>query len=401
MKNGVNLDDVQKMNRALVMKLLMRSKVYSRAELSRMSGLRPATITNIINELRNVRLVKEEGIISGERGRNGIGISLDTYYYRVVGVRISKRYFSVGIFDIAGNTLENTRHKIMEDENPSNVMGRIVDEVENLIGRYPNKKTVAIGVAIPGPFFRNINEVCSEYGQWPGVHIKETLEKHFGINVFIEHDAKTGALFYYWSLNLTSDQMLIYFSAGHGIGAGIVDHGKLLIGAMGTAGEIGHMSIRQNGLICKCGNRGCLEMYCGTTALVRIIRQRIKEGNYSVLEAGCDLAEVIEAIQKGDHLAVAEYENACDALGVGVANIINILNPDIIVIGDEMASISLDVMNERIINVLRKRVHPFQYKHTNLKVVEEKDDISLRGAAIFAIEELMKQDVMLTWVDIG
>lgn len=401
MKNGVNLDDVQKMNRTLVLKLLMRSKIYSRAELARMSGLRPATITNIINELRGARLVKEEGVVSGERGRNGIGISLDLDYYRVIGVRISKRYFSVGIFDIAGNTLEDSRHSILENEEPADVLERIQTEIQKLIDRYPYQKIVAIGMAIPGPFFRNIDEVQSEYGQWPGIHIKETLKNRFGINVFLEHDAKTGALFYYWSMNLASNQMLIYFSAGHGVGAGIVDQGRLLIGAMGTAGEIGHMSIRQNGLLCKCGNRGCLEMYCGTTALVRIIRQRINEGNYSMLPAGCDLSDVIEAIQKGDRLAVSEYEKACDALGVGVANIVNILNPDIVVIGDEMAGISLDVMNERVNSVLKKRVHPLQYKHTNLKVVEEKTDISLRGAAIFAIEELLKQDVMFTWVDIG
>lgn len=399
MKDGVNLDDVQKMNRILVLKLLMRSGTYSRAELARQSALRPATITNIVNELREVHLVKEEGIVSGERGRNGIGISLDTDYYRIIGVRISKRYFSVGIFDIAGNVSESSKHKINENEEPEQILGKIEDEIQKLIEHYPDQKTVAIGMAIPGPFYRNIEGVNGEYRQWPGVHIKETLEKKFGIYVFLEHDAKTGALSYYWSMNLTSDQMLIYFSAGHGIGTGIVDHGKLLIGATGTAGEIGHMSIMQNGLLCKCGNRGCLEMYCGTTALVRIINQRLNEGNYSTLKPGCDLGDVIDAIRRGDRLAVSEYEKACDCLGVGVANILNVLNPDIVVIGDEMAEISLQVMKERVNKVLKKRVSSLLYENTEFHIVDEKTDISLQGAAFLAREELLKQEIMFTWVD--
>jgi predicted NBD/HSP70 family sugar kinase len=153
------------------------------------------------------------------------------------------------------------------------------------------EKVVAIGIAIPGPFFRNRDsrEEGFEFQDWPEIPIERLLKERFGVYVFVEHDANAGALGSYWQMNVGQEKMLVYFSAGQGIGAGFVNGGKLILGALGVAGEIGHMTVETNGILCKCGNYGCLEMYCSSTVLVNRVNKKLTKGNYSILKEGSDL----------------------------------------------------------------------------------------------------------------
>lgn len=399
MKNGINQENIQKLNRILVLRLLRATGTCSRADLARMSNLRPATITNIVNELKDLHLIREEGVINVERGRNGIAVSLDKSYYRVIGIRISRKYFHIGIFDIEGNELESSTHKFQVHEDAETAFSRVQEQIEILMRKAAQEKIVAIGCAIPGPFFRNLEGNESEYPDWPDINIRKVLSERFNVYVFLEHDANAGALAYNWQMRVSSGKMLVYFSAAQGIGAGIVNNGKLILGGLGTAGEIGHMSIETEGLLCKCGNRGCLELYCSSHVLIYNINKRIEMGDYSVLKPGFHLDDVKEAVSHGDRLAVSEYEKVCDFLGIGIANIINILNPDIVVIGDELARISSDIMRERIEKVCSRRLYELVWQHTNVCVVDKQIDISLQGAAIVAIEELFKEQIFFNWVD--
>ena len=209
MKNGINQDGVQKINRVLIIRLLREAGSCSRADLARMSGLRPATITNIVNELKHIRLIREEGAINAGRGRNGVAISLDTSYYRVVGVRVSRKYFLAGLFDIAGNELESSRHEFAEGEMPKERFGRIQEQIESIIEQVKEEKVVAIGIAIPGPFFRNRDsrEEGFEFQDWPEIPIERLLKERFGVYVFVEHDANAGALGSYWQMNVGQEKM--------------------------------------------------------------------------------------------------------------------------------------------------------------------------------------------------
>ena len=110
--------------------------------------------------------------------------------------------------------------------------------------------------------------------------------------MFVEHDANAGALGSYWQMKDGQQKRFVYFSAGQGIGAGFVNGGKLILGALGVAGEIGHMTVETNGILCKCGNYGCLEMYCSSTVLVNRVIINLSIGNYSILKEGSDLVMI-------------------------------------------------------------------------------------------------------------
>lgn len=391
---GVNQDTLQELNRTLVLRLLKKKGVCSRADLARMTNLRPATISNIINEFQALGIVKEEGVINEGRGRNAIGVSF-TLEYKIIGVRISRRFFLTGLFDLNGNVLASNRTMILSSETPDMVFAKIQEEIKFLMEECTTGKVLAIGCAIPGPFFRKEGRVGLMSGfmlsDWKHIRIKEELEEKFNIPVYLEHDANVGALAYYWDMDVEKDKSLVYLAAGQGIGAGIVNDGKLLIGALGTAGEIGHMSIDYNGIFCECGNRGCLEKYGSSIALTKIINRKIEEGNYSSLSKGCNFNEISLAVKKGDHLAVSEYKKACDTIAVGIVNICYMVNPNIIVIGDEMANVVPEILLKSIEEIAKPRVLSEIWENMNVVIRNEDDSQILLGASIVAVEEIIKK----------
>jgi N-acetylglucosamine repressor len=145
---------IQDLNRALIVRPLRKLRLCSRADLAKQSGLKQSTITNIINDFIDWNLVTERGIIDGEKGRRSIGISLNTDLFKVVAVRLARKYFSVGIFDLWGSG-DIVLHESLEVfEGSTKAVSRIVDTVAALITSRPEDRILGIGVAIPGPFFR-------------------------------------------------------------------------------------------------------------------------------------------------------------------------------------------------------------------------------------------------------
>lgn len=387
------------MNRTMVLRSLQKEGEITRASLARMTGLGPATITNIINEFIAIRLVRENGSTSGYRGKAGIAISLDTSYYRVLGVRLTRNYFLVGLFDFAGNCLDVNYHKLEKGETAESVLFRVSSALLLFKERNKDKCMIAIGCAVPGPYLRGRrmqSSTSGEFPDWPSIGIQERLSQSVGLPVYLEHDANAGALAYHWKLGLETTQTLFYFSAGQGIGAGIVHEDQLLLGSIGAAGEVGHMSIHHDGLLCRCGNLGCLEMYCSSTALTKSIHSRLKEGSYSMLNQDCSFEDIRTAVMHGDRLATQEFERACNYLAIGVVNIVNLLNPDVIVVGDELAGVNPSAMKSSIISIASKRVNPIIWESTQLLVEPEVDDMDLKGGVILALESLMDDVVSLT-----
>lgn len=393
---GINQDIIQQMNRSLIIRLLRMKGVCSRAELSRLTKLRPATITNIINEFQQWGLVKEEGLINEGIGRKAIGITLNSSEYKVIALRLSRKYFLVGLFDLGGNQLESNKFKISKKDTPEVVFGEIKKQIRLLLANCSEGRVLAIGCAIPGPFLRKEGRVAllSEFPDWENIKIKDELEKEFGLPTYLEHDANVGALAYYWDMGVATNKSLVYFAAGQGIGAGIVSDGSLLVGSLGSAGEVGHMSIDYNGSLCECGNKGCLEKYCSSIALTKAINKKIDEDNYSILQKGCDFGEIAEAVKKGDKLAISEYKKACEMLAVGVVSIINILNPDIVVIGDEMSTVAPDILLESVYGILESRILPVILENMTVVVGKENTDKILAGASIVATEEILKTPLL-------
>ncbi len=390
---GINLEDVQEMNRALVIRMLRKLRLCSRADLSKATGLTQPTITNIIADFIRWGLVTEKGIIEGVKGRRSIGISLNTELYKVIGVRLARKYFSVGLFDLFGSGEIISHEPIDVSQGSTTALRRIRAAVSDLIAASQQFRILGVGVAIPGPFFRTEGRIAlmTEFPGWEQVALEEELSVSPRVPVFLEHDANAGALAEWWlGPHSRETGTMVYVAAGQGVGAGIMIDGRMFRGTLGTAGEIGHMSIDMNGPRCECGNRGCLEHYCSTLAVMRETRKALAGYPASPLQHDHSFAAIVAALAAGDELARAMVKKAAWHLGFGLVNVVNTFNPDVIIIGDELASAGPALL-ATIVETVKSHVLPSVFASLRIELSAFETDSVVAGVSTLVVEKLLQK----------
>jgi len=256
----------------------------------------------------------------------------------------------------------------------------------------------AIGVGAPGLSNPDTGVLFTSphLPGWRNMPLRNIIEKELGRKAFIINDANAAALGEFYFGAGRGARHFIYITISTGIGGGIIIDGKIYTGALGTAGEVGHMTIDDNGPLCNCGNRGCWETLASGTALAREARRRVKEGaKTSILDyAGGDMDKVTaEAIHKaaeqGDTLAGELIARTGYYVGVGLANLINIFNPELIVIGGGLSNIG-DMLLGPAFEVAKERAFKESYQAVRVALAELGRNSGVLGAAAFALQEMKK-----------
>ncbi|MCI8597111.1 MAG: ROK family protein [Lachnospiraceae bacterium] len=382
---GKNLEAVQVMNRKLLLKLLQQNIMCSRANLSEQSGLKQATITNIINDFISWGLVEETGIIEGNKGRRAIGIRLKEDSFYVIGIRLSRKYFEIGIFSLTGKLIGEKCKRNVIDTSPNVVMDTMQAIIEKLAADHSDKIIVAIGVAVPGPYYfhEGVMETVTNFRGWKKVSIKSELQKRFQLPVMIDHDANAGVLAECsFKVNPEKYRTVVYVALGQGIGAGIFHNGEVFRGATGIAGEIGHASVNVNGPQCECGNRGCLTLYVSTITFTENVNEALKKSGRATVDSFDDL---IERIQKKDADVYPEFRSMMRYLSAGIMNLVYSYNPSMIIIGDEMSRVGVQIIEE-IKDNLAQIVERKVVDQAELCLTSFQMDPAFIGAAELAID---------------
>jgi len=231
---------------------------------------------------------------------------------------------------------------------------------------------------------------------WRNVPLRDIIQERLGKKTFVINDANAAALGEFYFGAARGIRNFIYITLSTGIGGGIVIDGKIYSGAIGAAGEVGHMTIDDEGPICNCGNRGCWETLASGTALAKEARHRIKEGvATSILEyAEGDVekvtAQVIySAAERGDSLAKELIARTGYYVGVGLANLINIFNPELIVIGGGLSNIG-DMLLEPAFEVAEERAYKEAFQAVRFASAGLGRNSGVLGAAAFALQEMRK-----------
>ncbi len=311
----------------------------------------------------------------------------------VVGVDLGATKIAAGLVRGEREILSRVRVLTMAEEGPRAVMDRIVSCVRHLMEAVlPEAGPVkAVGICSPGPLDQRRGVVLSPptLPGWHDIPLKAIVEEEVALPTFIEHDAKAAALAEYYLGAGQGCRDMVYITVSTGIGAGIIMDGKLLRGCANVAGEIGHMTIDVNGPPCICGQRGCVEAFASGPAIARATQQAIAAGVRSrITELAGDpdeiTAEVVtQAAQEGDALACHILSEAGAYLGVGIANLANLLNPSCVVIGGGVSK-----AGELLLEPLRQAVQQWAYSVAAepLTVVPSAlgDDVGILGAAIVA-----------------
>jgi Transcriptional regulator/sugar kinase len=388
---GSNIVTVRENNLSLVIRLIHKAKICSRADIAAETGLQQATITNIVNELIEHGLVIQTGNIKGRMNRRSIGIALNIERYRMFGVYLNRENVTIAMFDLAGSILERYDYPVERDMKPSITLDVIRQKIIQMCEQDKELIYLGIGISLPGPFLLEGGKIALMSGVpgWDEIDISARLSEGHDLPIFLEHDANCGALAEIWYGDVGRQENVVYLTVDIGVGAGVLIQGEIYHGDLGTAGEIGHMSIDYAGPICECGNRGCLELYCSTKVLRQAYKQKAFLNPAYATRANASIEQILKDVADGDSLAREVFAKTATFLGLGMVNVVNTFNPGKIVISDRIA-LAGDYLIQILSGVLRERVLPEVYEKLEIRVGAFIADNILFGASALVLEHVLK-----------
>ena len=336
-----NSELMRNLNRTLIIKTIMERGKISRSEIENFTSLTMPTVMRIVESLMEEGLVIEVGKGSSSGGRRPTMLQMNPSSMYFIGVSV-RRVLIVVLTDVSGNIISRYECHTKYDDTTETVLEQILHGFDHVIrssGVNPSK-LVAASIGLPGTKFKH-KSLKSEYpfDNWANFDKKSWVDSaKFPCPVEIENIARLGALGELVFGIGQKERNFIYIFVDYGVGSGSVVNGKLFTGNNGVAGELGHMVINDGGYPCYCGNKGCLEMYCSTFAIINNILSDQKADPKLVqkLRLNKDFNYVIKAAHQGDELATRLIKDSARMLGIGISNIINLLNPAMIILGGEL-----------------------------------------------------------------
>jgi glucokinase len=311
----------------------------------------------------------------------------------VLAVDIGGTTIRLALVSTNGEILAREQHPTIAEEGPLKVLDRILSAMDKLlqIHQIDASRLQSICIAAAGAIDTDngIITISPSLPGWIDIPLRDTIKAKYGTSTFLINDANAAALGEHRFGAGRGSTNLVYITVSTGIGSGIIIDNNLYSGTSGSAGEIGHMTIDVNGPACNCGGNGCLETLASGTAVAREAIRRINNGERSSLteiEDGIEnitAEKVGQAANKGDTLALEVITEAARYLGVGLANLVNILNPDIIIVGGGLSKLG-DLLLKPAIEVIQERAFKLPTRAVRIVTSQLRDDAGILGAAIFA-----------------
>jgi predicted NBD/HSP70 family sugar kinase len=325
-------------NRVRLLQALLHGPGRSRAELGRALGLSRATITAVLLDLERAGMVEQAADGPDERprsnGRPPLQVSLAPSAAYAVGLDFGHRHVRVAVCDLGGRIMSDQYASFDVDEAPLEgfeLAQRLTERALAEAG-VDAGDVIGVGVGLPAPIDAATGLVHADgiLPSWRGIEPVRELESRLGLPVTLENDANAGAMGEHLFGAGRGVDNLAYVRLSAGIGLGLILDGAPYRGAAGVAGELGHIAMLDDGLICRCGNRGCLETIASTVALTGLLSRSRGEP--------FTLPRLIELVHAGDRGARRAVADAGSAVGTALAAAVNLLNPELVVIGGELAA---------------------------------------------------------------
>ncbi len=375
-------------NKSLVLHIIKEQAPLSRAEISQRSGLNKGTVSSLVNELLEEKLCYESGPGESSGGRRPVMLLFNQLAGYSIGIDLGVNYILGLLTDLQGNIVIEKKLSCTTTA-AEHVLGKVTDIIQQLINEAPSSHygIVGIGIGVPGVVDNTGTVLLAPNLGWKYLNLKEKIEASFQLPVIIENEAKAGAYGESkFGFNQNSEN-LIYVSAGIGIGVGIILKGELYRGVNGFSGEMGHMTIEINGKDCRCGNKGCWELYSSEQALI----EEAKNLNLAPNSETITLEWLIEQANKNNEQVIELFHTIGAFLGTGLNTIINTFNPHRVIIGNRLAE-AKKWLEDPILRIINQ--NHFQFQREELEVSFSKLTIysTALGVAAFSTEQFLKAD---------
>ncbi|GGO84282.1 transcriptional regulator [Nocardioides phosphati] len=297
---------------------------HTQAELARLTGLAPATVSNIVRELTTAGLLEVEP----GAGRRGTTLQLSASAGLVAGIDFGHSHVAVAIGDLAGRVLAETRTPLRATHTSDEGLDVAHRLLEQLLADLPGAVIRAVGMGLPAPVSDGLVRSSAILPGWVGVDALAAVSERFALPAYVDNDANLGAVAEQRVGAANGCRTAVFVKVSSGIGAGLVIEGEIFRGSSGTAGEIGHLTLDEQGPVCRCGSRGCLEAYSSVETVQELLTAQLPDAG---------IAEIVAAAKEGSVPALRVLEDAGLHLGWGLAAVVNLVNPELVVVGGEIA----------------------------------------------------------------
>ncbi|GGE45429.1 transcriptional regulator [Pullulanibacillus camelliae] len=333
---------MKSLNRSLILNTIRKDGPISRADIAKKTQLTPPTVSNLVNELLETNLVIESSQGESKGGRKPTMLIINAKNFYIIGLDVGAKSIKGVLANLNADILNSVSLSLSHPLTNALFLNQMDEVVEQLLANtsaYNSDHILGIGVAMHG--IVDVTEGASIYApslQLRDIPIKAHLEERFKMLVKVENDARALALGEAWYGNGMDISSFMCINIGYGIGAGIIIDGKLHHGDDFLMGEIGHMTIDPDGPVCSCGNSGCLQALAAGPFIAERARKRITEGQESLLaEMVSDLEDItseliFQGAKQNDALCIDILKEAGTYLGIGITNLIHIVNPSLILL---------------------------------------------------------------------
>ena len=377
--------DSKDRNKRLVLRTIYSQGEISRAGLARSTDLTRTTVSSIVSQLMRDGLILETGLGVSDGGKPPVILQIDEHGRHLIGLDLANSQFQGGVTDMRGNILYRCELPMRDKDGDAALA--LVYELIDALAAATDQPILGIGIGTPGLIDAPRGIIRQAVNlRWRDLPLRDLLAKRYNLPVHITNDSHAAAVGEFIFGQSSKSSNLVVVKAGRGLSAGIVLDGHLFVGDSSMAGEIGHITMVENGELCACGNTGCLETLVSTRVLVHYAREvawknpasPLRKLAFSPEEITTDI--VYKAFQEGDPDLDVKVAEMGRYLGSAIANIVGLLNVETILVGGSLAQLG-EPFAEAVRRQFYRRINPMLPGSTTINLSSLGKDIVIKGAA--------------------
>lgn len=399
-KMTYNKTVLAQLNKKIVINMIRTQGPINKAEIARKSGLSIPTVMKITDEFEKRKLIRNigKGESTGGKRPDLLEFIYDAYY--IIGVDIGCHSIKIIMMDMASHIISNKMIPTVQynAKEPEEFLEKIADQIENLIleSNIPKEKVMGVGIAIPGILdYKSGSVIFSPDFKWENLQVRELFQRKFPYKIIVENSNKALAIgeFTYGASRGTKNSFCV--NIGYGIGAAVIENGKILYGQNGASGEFGHTIMDVNGPVCDCGHRGCLEAISSGNAIARKAKELLENRDNDIASGTLtmgkeiDAKEVFQAAIAGDKQSEQIVEEAIEYLGIAIAGIVNLLDPEMIVLAGGVMK-SKHFISKKLLDSINAHRMKYCGKNTRICFSELGDYGTAIGTAAIFMNEFVE-----------
>lgn len=395
----VNFCDNFTPNEKRVLQLIYHAKRLTRSDIVQQTSISITSVTKFVMKMINLGIVIEGGSIKSARGRKSTFLSINPEFAYCIAIDLGGWSTKIGVVRMDGSILQK---EIIRTDDKVPAFGFDIDslsvKIADLLAQYPEKRFLGICISVSGMVDVQRGKIifCPNIRGWNNVDVVNLLRNRFNLPVYLDTSPRCMAMAEQWFGAGRSIKNQFFISLGtYSIGAGLIIDSNLYRGSFGFSGELGHVQVEENGELCTCGKSGCLETSSSLSMIMQHIQQKIEPFvGYSPLKARIndvseiDLDVIKQALQEGDRIVTNELNLAARHVGIAVSNIVNVLNPELVVIGGGVIE-NFPIMLDKIRETIYENSLVSTFQNLTIQKSQLGQDATLIGNAIQAIDAFL------------